>query len=366
MQVKFYDLQKINNQWADELSQVAMTVIDSGHYIRGNQVRLFEINLAEYIGVKYAIGVGNGYDALYLILRAYIELGALQAGDEVIVPANTFVATVLAITANGLKPVLIEPDIRSYNLNVSQIKWKLTSRTKVIIPVHLYGQACWDETFRQIAYDHNLIFIEDNAQAFGARWNGARTGSLGKAVAFSFYPTKNLGALGDGGAVTTNNTALASMVRALANYGSEQKYKYEVKGINSRLDEMQAAFLNVKLKYVDDQNKLRANVAAEYCMNISNCKITLPVFDTDCVWHQFVIRTKNRDQLQSYLSLNGIETMVHYPIAPHEQYAYEELKDIILPVTEQLSREVLSLPISPVMTGEEVQTVIKAINKWKG
>ena len=365
--VKFYDLQKINALYANDLKRAAAEVIDGGYFIWGSQLKKFESNLANYIGVQHAVGVGNGYDALYLILRAYIELGVLQAGDEVIVPANTFIATILAISANGLKPVLVDPDIRTYNLDISLIERNITERTKVIIIVHLYGRPCWSGELNVIANNHKLKIIEDNAQAFGCRyWWGSYTGSVGSAAACSFYPTKNLGALGDGGAVLTHSSALADMVRLLSNYGSEQKYVNEVKGVNSRLDELQAAFLNVKLKYVEDQNLIRSHIALNYHDNIRNDNVILPIYDKESVWHQFVIRINHRDELQKYLRDNDIETMIHYPIPPHKQLAYEEWKDISLPVTEQLSREVLSLPISPVMIPEEVDHVINTINRWTG
>jgi dTDP-4-amino-4,6-dideoxygalactose transaminase len=365
--IKFYDLQKINAQYADELNAAAQDVISNGWYIQGKHVGLFERNLAEYIGVKHAVGVGNGYDALYLILRAYLEMGVLQAGDEVIVPANTFIATIMAISANGLTPVLVEPDARTYNLNFSLVERRITKRTGAIIVVHLYGRPCYDGGLNAFAYTHRLKVIEDNAQACGVKcyW-GSRTGSLNSAAAFSFYPTKNLGALGDGGAVTTNNTALADMIRCLSNYGSEMKYKHVLKGVNSRLDELQAAFLNVKLKYVDRENAWRQSIASRYTTEICNDKIIPPHYDKDSVWHQYVIRTKLRDNLQIYLKNHGVETMIHYPTSPHRQEAYEEWCDLSLSVTDQLSQEVLSLPISPVMTMDEVSEVIKLVNKWRG
>ena len=275
--IKFLDLQKINAQYADELKQAASDVIDSGWYLLGERVKQFETHLADFIGVKHAIGVANGLDALRLILKAYKEMGIMQEGDEIIVPANTYIATILAITDNRLKPVLVEPDINTYNLDISLIEQHITSRTRAIMVVHLYGQACWSTELENIAKKYKLKIIEDNAQAIGAIWNGKRTGSLGDAAGFSFYPGKNLGALGDSGAVTTNNDRLAEVVRALANYGSKVKYHNEYQGLNSRLDEIQAAFLDIKLKYIDVENQRRREIAQYYCENIKHPEIILPM-----------------------------------------------------------------------------------------
>jgi dTDP-4-amino-4,6-dideoxygalactose transaminase/putative flippase GtrA len=378
--IKFLDLQKINAQYTVELKQAAAEVIDSGWYVLGERVKQFETNLAKYIGVKHAIGIANGLDALRLILKAYITRGVMQEGDEVIVPANTYIATILAITDNRLKPVLVEPDVNTYNLDISLVEKHVNERTRAIMVVHLYGQVCWSEELESIARRHNLKIIEDNAQAIGAVYKLAdptpsksgtkRTGSLGHAAGFSFYPGKNLGALGDSGAVTTNDDDLAGILRSLANYGSTEKYVNNFQGFNSRLDEIQAAFLDIKLKYVDTENQRRREIAQYYCDHIKNDKIILPIRDSQFsihnsashLWHLFIIRTANRDKLQNFLAENGIQTLIHYPIPPHKQLAYKKWNKLNFLITEQIHREVLSLPISPVMTDEEVKQVIQSIN----
>jgi dTDP-4-amino-4,6-dideoxygalactose transaminase len=372
--IKFLDLQKTNAQYAAELKQVAAEVIDSGWYLLGERVKQFETNLADYIGVKHAIGVANGLDALRLILKAYIELGVMKEGDEVIVPANTYIATILAITDNRLKPVLVEPDINTYNLDISLIEKHITPRTKVIMVVHLYGQVCWSEELQKIAKKHSLKIIEDNAQAIGAEWNGIKTGALGDASGFSFYPGKNLGALGDSGAVTTNNDELAEVVRAIANYGSKVKYHNEYQGLNSRMDEIQAAFLDIKLKYLDAENQRRREIAQFYCENIKHPDIILPNynnfslftfhFSLSHVWHLFVIRHPRRDELQKYLTENDIQTLIHYPIPPHRQLAYREWNRLSFTITEKIHSEVLSLPISPVLLQDEASVIIRIINSY--
>lgn len=374
--IKFLDLQKINAQYAEGLKQAAGEVIDSGWYLLGERVQRFENNLANYIGVKHAIGVANGLDALRLILKAYIEMGAMKEGDEVIIPANTYIASILAITDNRLTPVLVEPDINTYNLNLDLIEEKITERTKAIMVVHLYGQVCWGAKLEELAKKYNLRIIEDNAQAVGAKWKEKKTGSLGDAAGFSFYPGKNLGALGDAGAVTTNNAELAELVRALGNYGSKQKYVHTYQGLNSRMDEMQAAFLDIKLRFLESENDRRREIAKYYCENIKNPEIILPVksdfFNNkeeptiylSHVWHLFVIRTQNRDKLQDYLTKNGIQTLIHYPIPPHIQKAYTNFKCMIYPTTEQMHNEVLSLPISSVLINDEVFTINNIIKKY--
>ena len=368
--VKFLDIQGINAQYASELKQAASEVIDSGWYLKGERVDLFEKNLAKYIGVKHAIGVANGLDALRLILRAYIELGFMKESDEVKVPANTYIATILAITDNKLNPVLVEPDINTYNLNFSLIEEKITEHTKAIIAVHLYGQICWGVKLEELAKKYNLKLIEDNAQAIGAEWNGKKTGSFGDAAGFSFYPGKNLGALGDAGAVTTNDSKLAEIIRALGNYGSRQKYVNDYKGFNSRIDEIQAAFLDIKLKYIDVENQRRREIAQYYLKNIKHPDIVLPLYNgqnpsaQSHVFHLFVIRTVYRKQLQTYLKENGIQTLIHYPIPPHKQLAYKEWNGLKLPITEMIYNEVLSLPISPVMTNEEFHSVSRIITRF--
>ena len=378
--IKFLDLQKINAQYAAELKQVAAEVIDSGWYLQGERIKQFEANLANYIGVKHAIGVANGLDALRLIMKAYIELGVMHEGDEVIVPANTYIATILAITDNRLKPILVEPNINTYNLDVSLIEQYITPRTRAIMVVHLYGQVCWNEELEIIAKRYNLKIIEDNAQAIGAKSNSKRSGSLGDAAGNSFYPGKNLGALGDSGAVTTNDDELAKVIRALANYGSNKKYVNDYQGLNSRLDEIQAAFLNVKLKYLDTENKRRSEIAYYYCENITHPAIILPnsnhysLFDTlneaggylslSHVWHIFIIRTSSRDKLQKYLAEKGIQTLIHYPIPPHKQMAFKKWNELSFPITEKIHLEVLSLPIGPVTLQKEIETIVSCINKF--
>jgi dTDP-4-amino-4,6-dideoxygalactose transaminase len=371
--IKFLDLQQINAQYDKELKQAAAEVIDSGWYLLGERVKRFEDNLARYIGVKHAIGVANGLDALRLILKAYIEMGVMQEGDEIIVPANTYIATILAITDNRLKPVLVEPDIHTYNLDISLTEQHITPRTKAIMVVHLYGQVCWSETLQAIAQKYHLKVIEDNAQAIGAEWNGRKTGSLGDAAGFSFYPGKNLGALGDAGAVTTNDDALAEVVRTLGNYGSKVKYVNDYQGLNSRLDEIQAAFLDIKLKYIDLENQRRREIAQYYCENIKHPAIILPLQNylnseirnlQSHVWHLFVIRTEYREKLQHNLTENGIQPLIHYPIPPHKQKAYKLWNAWEIPITEKINNEVLSLPMSPVITNEEVEYIVRVINDF--
>lgn len=368
--IKFLDIQKINAQYGEELKQAAYEVINSGWYLLGEKVHQFESNLANFTATSHAIGVANGLDALRLILKAYIELGVMKEGDEIIVPANTYIATILAITDNRLKPVLVEPDINTYNLDISLIEQHITDRTRAIMVVHLYGRVCWSDELEAIARKYNLKIIEDNAQAIGALWNGKPTGSLGDAAGFSFYPGKNLGALGDSGAVTTSDDQLAEVVRTLANYGSKVKYYNHYQGLNSRLDEIQAAFLNVKLKYINAENQRRRDVAQLYCENIKHQGITLPMaqnsvaISLDHVWHLFVIRTSERSKLQQYLADSGIQSLIHYPVPPHKQLAYKEWNDEQLPITEKIHDEVLSLPISPVITIEEAGQVVEIVNSY--
>ena len=369
--IKFLDLQKINAQYAAQLKQVAADVIDSGWFLMGKQLDNFETNLAEFNGVKHAIGVANGLDALRLILKAYIDLGVMKEGDEVIIPANTYIASLLAISDNKLVPVLVEPNQKTFNIDFDLIERSITSKTKAIMVVHLYGQVCWDEKLEILAKKHNLKIIEDNAQAIGAEYKGTKTGNLGDAAGFSFYPGKNLGALGDAGAVTTNDDALAEQVRALGNYGSKQKYVNEFQGLNSRLDEIQAGFLDVKLKYIDTENQYRRQIAERYLTEITNPLIQLPFPINSNVkvgenkehsWHLFVVRTQDRNRLQKYLAENDIQTLIHYPIPPNKQLAYAAMNHLDFPVTNDIHNEVLSLPISPVLTNEEVSKVIEAIN----
>lgn len=365
MEVKFLDLQKINMQHQQEIEERLIKTFRSGWYLLGNETKNFEQNLSAYVGVKHAIGVANGLDALRLILKAYIEMGMMQEGDEVIVPANTYIASVLAISDNGLVPVFVEPDINTYNIDIPAIEAHITPKTKAVMIVHLYGRVVFSEELKSLAKKHNLKIIEDNAQAIGALWNGVMTGNLGDAAGYSFYPGKNIGALGDGGAVTTNDDELARTIRAIANYGSEVKYVNKYKGLNSRLDELQAAILDTKLKYVDAENNRRREIAAKYISGITNSKIILPENPGDeHVWHLFVIRTDNREVLQKHLADEGIHTLIHYPTPPHKQQAYSEYNHLSFPITEKIHDEVLSLPISPIMTNEEVLYVINMINKY--
>ena len=340
--IKFLDLQKINQKYADELKKEASDVIDSGWFLMGEKLNTFEASFAKFNGVKHAIGVANGLDALRLILKAYIDLGVMQEGDEVIVPANTYIASVLSISDNNLVPVLVEPDLDSYNLDLTLLEAKITKKTKAIMVVHLYGCVCWNEDLEALAKKYNLKIIEDNAQAVGATYKGKRTGNLGDAAGFSFYPGKNLGALGDSGAVTTNDAALAQHIRALGNYGSTKKYVNDFQGLNSRLDEIQAGFLSVKLKYIDFENARRQEIAARYIAEIKNDKIILPVNPTDVknhVWHLFVVRTENRTALQDFLLENGVQTLIHYPIPPHKQEAYKAMNNESYPITEKIHNE---------------------------
>jgi len=371
--IKFLDLQKINAQYADELKKAASDVIDSGWFLMGERLSSFENKLANYVGATHAIGVANGLDALRLILKAYIDLNVMQEGDEVIVPANTYIASVLAITDNRLKPILVEPNAASFNLDIDLIESHITEKTKAIMVVHLYGQVCWNDKLSALAKKYNLKIIEDNAQAIGAEWNGIKTGNLGDAAGFSFYPGKNLGALGDAGAVTTNDDALAKHIRALGNYGSTKKYVNEFQGLNSRLDEIQAAFLEVKLKYVDAENQYRRQLASLYLNGITNPTIQLPfpentAFETienkEHVWHLFVIRTNDRDRLQKYVADNDIQTIIHYPIPPNKQLAFKDMNQLDYSITNAIHDEVVSLPISPVTSEEEVQKIIQILNSF--
>jgi len=364
--IRFLDLKKITQKNYEEIKEAVNRVVDSGQYILGNEVEKFERNFATYCGTDHCIGVASGLDALSLILRGYIEIGIIQEGDEVIVPANTFIATILAVSRNGLIPVLVEPDINTYNIRSDKIEASITSKTKALIIVHLYGQCAYNEQIQNICNHYNLKLIEDNAQSQGALYKGKKTGSLGDAAGISFYPGKNLGALGDAGAVTTNDRELAEVTRALANYGSKVKYFHEYVGLNSRLDEIQAAVLNVKLKYLDEDNQKRRMIANKYLKQITNPKIILPKLNDEQshVWHLFVIRTDKREKLQRYLLQHGVETLIHYPVAPHKQIAYKNFFNMSLPVTEKIQDEVLSLPLSPVMTEENVNQVTLVINKY--
>lgn len=364
--IKFLDLQKVTEKYSNEIHEAIRDVVDSGWYLQGEQNTRFEENYSKYIGAKYTIGCANGLDALIWIFRAYIEMGILQPGDEVIVPANTYIASILAITENGLKPVFVEPNLTTYQIDDTKIENAITPRTKAILIVHLYGQCAYTDKIGQLCNDYHLRLVEDNAQAHGCLFNGRKTGSLGDAAGHSFYPGKNLGALGDAGAITTSNEELSKVVRALANYGSTKKYVFKYVGRNSRLDEIQAAVLNVKLKYLDEDIAIRKNVAKSYIEHITNPAIILPeVVDWNAnVFHIFPIRCKRRDELQQYLSEKSVQTIIHYPIPPHKQECYKEWNNLSFPITEQIHDEELSLPISPVMTKKELDIVIGLLNQF--
>lgn len=367
--ISFLDLKKINAPYERAFQEKLKSVLESGWYILGKEVNTFEANFATYCGTKYGIGVGNGYDALVLIFKGYIQLGKMQQGDEVIVPANTYIASVLAVLEAGLIPVLVEPKLETYNLNPSLIEEKITSKTKVILVVHLYGQLANMDAINAIANKNNLLVIEDAAQSHGAFFEVEGQQSKvekGNTQAYSFYPGKNLGALGDGGAVATNDQELAKIIATVRNYGSKTKYYNEILGVNSRLDELQAAFLNVKLPHLDTDNEKRRGIARKYLAEIKNNKIILPHWDlsNNHVFHLFVIRTKNRNALQEYLSQNGIQTVIHYPVPPHKQKGLLDWNSMSFPVTEQIHDEVLSLPMSPVLTMEEVDFVISVLNNY--
>lgn len=365
--IKFLDLQAVNLLHQDEIEKSIVDTFRSGWYLLGDRAATFEQSLAKYIGVPYALGVANGLDALRLIFRGYIELGIMKAGDEVIVPSNTYIASVLAISDNGLIPVFCEPSDETFNIDLERLEACISPKTKAILLVHLYGRVVFDERLSSLAKTYELKIVEDNAQAIGAIWNNRLAGSLGDAAGFSFYPGKNLGALGDAGAVTSHDEVLMSTIKAIANYGSIQKYINEFKGLNSRLDEVQAAVLKVKLKYIDQENELRRKIAERYVSEIRNKKIILPNLPSnreEHVWHLFVVRTKQRDQLQNFLLENGIQTLIHYPIPPHKQGAYKEMNHLSYPISESIHDEVLSLPISPVLNKQDVDTIINTINNF--
>ena len=361
--IKFLDLQKINARFSKDFEALFSKVLSSGWYLLGEENKNFEKNFASYCGTKYCVGVANGLDALRLIIKAY----GFKEGDEIIAPANTYIASILAISDNACKPVLVEPDINTYNINPDLIEEKITQKTKAIMVVHLYGYAVNMDKIIKIAQKYKLKIIEDCAQAHGAFYKDKRVGSLGDAAAFSFYPGKNLGALGDGGCVTTNDEDLSIKIRALANYGSHKKYENLYEGLNSRLDEIQAGILDIKLGYLDKDNEYRKNIAKFYLENIKNKDIILPSFNDDKshVWHLFVIRTKKREDLQKYLHSKQIQTIIHYPIPPHKQLCYKEYEKLSLAITEQIHKEVISLPISPVISLQEASFVAKTLNEFK-
>lgn len=365
--IQFLSLKDVTAKYADEIHEAIKRVVDSGWYLQGQENANFEKHYSEYIGTKYTVGCANGLDALIWIFRAYVEMGVMKPGDEVIVPANTFVASILAISENGLKPVLVEPNIETYQIDDSKIEEAITERTKAILIVHLYGQCAYTDKIGDLCKKYNLKLVEDNAQAHGCKFKGRHTGSLSDAAGHSFYPGKNLGALGDAGAVTTNDEELAKIIRAVANYGSQRKYVFKYIGRNSRLDEIQAAILDVKLKHLDEDIAIRKQIAKYYIDNITNPAIITPIVkDWDAhVFHIFTIRCKRRDELQKYLFDNGVQTVIHYPIPPHKQECYKEWNDWSFPITEQIHNEELSLPMSPVMTEDEIKSIVTFLNNWK-
>lgn len=366
MEIPFLSLKDITRKNLDELYEAVNRVVSSGWYLQGKENQSFERNYAKYIGTKYCVGVANGLDALIWIFRAYIELGVMCPGDEVIVPANTYIASILSITENGLVPILVEPSIDTYEIDDCRIEAAITNKTKAIMIVHLYGGCAYTNKIEALCKKYNLKLVEDNAQAHGCEFEGKKTGSFGDA-AHSFYPGKNLGAFGDAGAVTTNDEKLATVIKTLANYGSSKKYVFKYKGRNSRLDEINAAVLDVKLRHLDDDNEKRRRVAELYVRGIHNERVILPQLPTyrENVFHIFPIRVKCRDTFQKYLSENGIQTIIHYPIPPHKQEAYREWNDRNLPITEQIHDEELSLPMSPTLTDEQINYVIDIINKFE-
>jgi hypothetical protein len=362
--IPYLSLQRVTNEHLAEIQQAVNKVVESGWYLQGQAVQTFEKQYAEYIGTWHCVSCANGLDALTLILKAYIELGMMQAGDEIIVPANTYIATILAITANQLVPVLIEPRMDTFQIDDTKIEEAITERTRGIMLVHLYGRCSYTNLIGELCQKYHLQLIEDNAQAHGCRYNGGqRTGSLGDAAAHSFYPGKNLGALGDAGAVTTNDSELANTIRTLANYGSSQKYVFPYKGQNSRMDEIQAAVLSVKLKYLDADNARRSTIAQHYLSNIHHPLITLPQgCGEDNVWHIFPILTPQRDKLQQFLLQQGIQTVIHYPIPPHQQGAYKEWNHRTYPITERIHAQELSIPLNQTLTDAEVNAIVNVLN----
>ncbi len=360
--IKFLDLHKINQRFKSEIDLAIREVLESGWYLLGEKNKAFEENFAKYCETKFSVGCANGLDALHLAIRAY----DFPKDSEIIVPANTYIASILAISNCGLKPILVEPNLETYNIDADLIEAKITEKTKAIVVVHLYGQAVEMEKIWELAKKYNLKIIEDSAQAHGAIYQGKKVGNLGDIGCFSFYPGKNLGALGDGGSITTNDEEVAIKIRAIANYGSLIKYENIYKGLNSRLDEIQAAILDLKLQFLDADNQQRREIAKIYRENIKNEKIVLPKLykEESHVWHLFVIRTKDRDKLQEYLKIKGIQTLIHYPIPPHKQNAYKEWNNLSFPITEKIHKEVLSLPISPAMNKEEAFYIAQILNEF--
>ena len=365
--IHFLNLKKINQPFEAAFQKKMKQFLEGGWYVLGNEVKQFETDFANYCGTKHCIGVGNGLDALVLIFKAYIHLGKLQKGDEIIVPANTYIASILAVLQADLVPVLVEPLLETYNINPDDIEAKITSKTKAILPVHLYGQLAEMNAINAIAQKYNLLVVEDAAQAHGSQFlENEKAGNLSHAAAFSFYPGKNLGALGDAGAITTNDDALAAVLFSMRNYGSKVKYENEIIGVNSRLDELQAAFLNIKLKQLDSENEFRRSMARRYLSEIKNDKIIMPTWDLsqNHVFHLFVIRTSNRMYLQNYLKENGIEIMIHYPIPPHKQKALSNWNHLSFSITEKIHNEVLSIPLNSGLKASEIQHIITTLNNY--
>ena len=358
--LKYFDLQRYTAQHRKQLQEAVRRVVDSGWYLLGNEVNAFEKSYAQYIGTAHCVACGNGLDALSLIFKAYIEKGLLHEGDEILVPANTYIASIISITSNGLVPILVEPNPNTFQIDAQQLAKHIGRRTKGLLIVHLYGKCAFTDDLVSVCTQHQLLVIEDNAQAHGSLWNGQRTGSIGHAAGHSFYPGKNLGALGDAGAVTTNDEELANIIRALGNYGSSKKYVFDYVGQNSRMDEVQAAVLNEKLKWLDRDNERRVAIAQRYINSIRNTDVTLPTeaYLANNVFHIFPVLCAKREQLQLELHQRGIETIIHYPIPPHKQHCYSEWNGLSLPITERIHREELSLPLNPTMTDEEVDMVI--------
>jgi dTDP-4-amino-4,6-dideoxygalactose transaminase len=367
MQIKLLDLQAITMQHAEEYEAAARRVIESGWFLQGRENETFERDYARYVGTPHCVAVANGLDALKLVLRGYKELGVMQDGDEIIVPANTYIATILAITDNQLVPVLVEPTWENLELDISRVEEAITPRTKGVMTVHLYGRIAYNDALGDICRRHGLKLMEDCAQSHGCTYKGVKTGALGDAAAHSFYPGKNLGAFGDAGAVTTGDAELASVIRALANYGSQKKYVFRYVGINSRMSELDAAVLDVKLKYLDEDNRKRQQLAAYYYDNISNPLITLPsrLSDENNVYHQFPILCERRDELQQYLQEGGVQTLIHYPIPPHKQECYREWNNRCYPITERIHQQELSIPMNQVVSREEAETVVGLINNFR-
>lgn len=363
--IKYLELKRINNLHDDEIRQAVNRVLDGGWYLKGEATRQFESDYAAYIGTSDCVGCGNGLDALTLILRAYMEMGVMKPGDEVIVPANTYIASILAITDCGLKPILVEPSSDTLQIDDTLIEAAITSQTRAVMIVHLYGRCAYTSRIREICQKYHLKLIEDNAQAHGCCFGNKKTGSLGDAAGHSFYPSKNLGALGDAGAVTTNDTELAEIVRALGNYGSQKKYVHNYQGRNSRIDELQAAILDVKLKHLDADNQKRRSIASIYINKVENPLIHIPTSERDTVWHIFPVFCERRDELQQYLFEHGGETQIHYPIPPHKQRCYEEWHDLSLPVTERIHAQELSLPCHQAMTKEEAEQIVSLLNSFR-